>query len=301
MSSRLLAKIALLVTVFIWGTTFPATKVALQDVPPFMLTVLRFVLGGAVLLPLALSERRRQPIRLTWRELAIPGLVGGTLYFAFQNVGMVYTSASKSSLILASVPALTAVLSVLLLGERMWFLRAAGVIASILGVVVIIVGTEGAVLSTEGMLGDLLIVGSAISWPVYTILSKGLEGRATPALFSAATMGFGALFLLPLVGYELLTSPMPAPTPAGWVAIAYLGLVASAVTFLLWNYALAKVDASEAAVYINLVPVVAVASSVVFLGESVTPAHVLGGLLVVAGVWAASSQRARTAQKVPAD
>jgi len=72
--------------------------------------------------------------------------------------------------------------------------------------------------------------------------------------------------------------------------VVYLGLVASAVPFLLWNYALAKVDASEASVYVNLVPVVTVVSAALMLGETVEPTQLLGGALVLGGVWSASKQ-----------
>ncbi len=287
---RRLAAAGLLLTICIWGTTFVATKAVLRQVPPFTLTLLRFLLATAALLPLAGRERRRGPGGpLPWRALALAGLVGGCLFFALQNLGLVHTTASKASLIMAAIPAFTAALSALTLGERIGWVRAAGVAASVLGVATI-VGVGPAAWRGGALVGDLLIVATALAWAAYTVLGKGLQARVAPALLSTGTVGLGALFLLPFAGYEALSHPLTMPTPAGWLAIGYLGLVASTLPFLLWNWALRYLDASEAAVYTNLVPLVAVASAVVLLGERLAPLQVAGGALVLVGVWAAGKR-----------
>lgn len=292
MSRKAAAVLALLVTVTIWGTTFAATKIALREMPPLTLSLVRFAIAAAVLLPLAVAEQRRAGTTPAWRGLAIAGFLGGTLYFALQNLGLALTSATKTSLILGSVPALTALLSILVLKERFTPRRAAGIAGSVLGVSVIVLGDRAANLGEGALLGDLLIAGCALSWAVYTVKVKDLESRAGPAVLAAASVGFGGLFLLPLAGVEVLAAPLAMPTLGGWAAITYLGLVGSAATFLLWNFALGVVEASEAAVYINLVPVIAVAGAVVALGESIVPAHLVGGALVLGSVWVASRGQA---------
>ncbi|MHB1006695.1 MAG: DMT family transporter [Chloroflexota bacterium] len=295
MSKRTAAVAALLATVIIWGTTFVGTKVVLRELPPLAIAELRFLLGSLVLVPMAMWEHHRERGALPWSRLALAGLLGGCVFFAFQNVGLAYTSASKASLILGSVPALTALLSVLVLRERLTGLRAAGIAASVVGVVVIVVGGGGS-WRGDGLLGDLLVAGSAVAWAVYTVQSKGLEGKASPLVLAAASAGFGALFTLPLALFEATTTPLSLPSPGAWVALGYLGFVASAVPYLLWNYALARVDASEAAVWVNLVPVIAVVSAVFVLGEAVAPAAIVGGAVVLVGVWAASRQGAEGRQ-----
>jgi drug/metabolite transporter (DMT)-like permease len=294
MSRRFLAVGGLLLTVVIWGTTFVATKVALRDLPPLTLTLLRFILASLVLVPLACVERRPAHRATGWRPLVVAGLLGGGLFFALQNLGLVYTTASKASLIIAVVPALTGLFSLLFLGERFGWARGLGVAASIAGVATIILAGGADGLTGGKLLGDLLFVATAVAWAAYTVLAKGLEGRTTPALLSAATVGFGALSLVPLAGYEALTRPLAMPAPAGWLALGYLGLVASTVPFLLWNYALGQIDAGEAAVYTNLVPLVAVASSVLLLHEELLPGQILGGALVLVGVSLASRQPRRS-------
>ncbi len=296
MSKRYLAVGGLLFTVFIWGTTFVATKVALRDMPPLTLTLLRFVLGALVLLPMAWAGRRSAPTITDWRPLWLAGLTGGCLYFALQNLGLVYTTASKASLILAGIPALTALLSALILKEPIGRARALGISASIAGVAVIILADQSATLSGGSIIGDLLMLATGVAWAVYTVLSSRLGGRASPTQISAATFGFGALFMLPLAGYEALTQPAPTFTLGGALALGYLGLIASPLPFLLWNSALNQIDASEAAVYVNLVPVVAVVSSVLLLEEEIVLGQLLGGGLVLAGVWAAGQNPAKASE-----
>jgi drug/metabolite transporter (DMT)-like permease len=270
-----------------WGTTFPVTKVALREMQPFTLTLVRFLMACVALAPLVWAERRRDKNKkIAWRRLVLAGLFGGGLYLTAQNLGLVYATASKASLILASIPALTGLLAVVWLREKVQRARLIGIGASVLGVVVIVVVDRAA--SWGGsLLGDLILVGAAISWAVYSMLSKELEQEATPLVLTAATVGVGALFILPFAGYEVWRLPVTLPSVGGWIAIVYLGLVASTAPILLWNYALHRMDASEAAVYINLVPVVSVVTAVLWLHETVTPVQLLGGLLVLAGVWAA--------------
>jgi drug/metabolite transporter (DMT)-like permease len=297
--SRTLAVLALLATATIWGTTFVATKVALLWLPPLTLALVRFVLAFAVLLPLFLAEQRRTRAAIAWRHLSLAGLVGGCLYFACQNVGLVYTTASKTSLILACIPARTGVLSLWLLGESMGLARGAGVAVSIAGVAVVVAAEGSQSWQGGGLLGDLLILGSAASWAAYTVHVKSLEGRVTPTALTWGTMGFGALFLLPPSAYELASQPIGPSTAGAWWSVVYLGVVASAVPFLLWNYALRSLDASEAAVYTNLVPVVAIVGAVALLDERVVPAHVVGGAIVLFGVWVTG--RRESAGKRPDD
>lgn len=294
MSKRSLAVSALLATVTIWGTTFVATKVALREMQPLTLSLARFALASLILVPLAVAEHRRKGGAVYWRQLAIAGFLGGFLYFALQNVGLAFTSASKASLILGSVPALTALLSVLVLRERVTSGRTLGILASVVGVSVIVLGQGTVGLDRGAMLGDLLVAGSALTWAMYTVQIKGIEGVASPVQLAAASVGFGGIFLLPFVGWEVAAQAPTVPGLSGWLAIGYLGFVASAAPFLFWSYGLRQVDASEAAVYVNLVPVVAVISAIAILGETVTPAAIAGGLIVLVGVWAAGRQSRET-------
>jgi len=292
-SRRGLAVGALLALVLVWSSTFVATKLLFGQIGPVGLALLRFVVATAILVPLA-DWRGAGP--LPWGRLALLGLTGVTGYYVFQNVGLVYTSASAASLILACIPALVAGVAALFLKEKLNARRLAGVGASVVGVAAIVVAGKPEPSAPAPLVGDALLLGSALAWTAYTTLGKGLE-HLSFRVTSAASVGFGALFLLPLAGAEYLSRGAPALTPAGWLGVLYLGAAASAAAYYLWAYALQTLDATEATVYLNLIPLLGVALAAATLGESVGVLELVGGALIVGGVTFAGRAPAREAEE----
>ena len=274
---------ALLITILIWGTTFIATKVLLRQVGPLQLTLLRFVIAFAALAPFA----ARQGFRL--KDVFNPvfllfGLTGTALYYALQNLGMSYTSVSSTSLILSIVPVLTAVLAVIFLKEKLSPLRIVGIGLVTLGMVLVAISSTGSSEeSPNPLLGNLLVFACAVSWAVYTIQGRKMVGTYPALVMTTASTGAGVLFLLPFSGWEAAVSGLPHFTASGLVLMLYLGIVASALTMFLWNYALHYLSASVASTYINLVPIIGVASAYL-LGEKPPLLQLVGGALAITGV-----------------
>jgi drug/metabolite transporter (DMT)-like permease len=118
----------------------------------------------------------------------------------------------------------------------------------------------------------------------------------TPQMaLTAYVTALGAAMLVPMVAYELFRSPPVIITPGTWLAALYLGAFASGLNLLLWNRALQALDASVAGNFINLVPVIGVATAALFLGEWPAPVQLVGGLLVLLGVWISSRSPSRVA------
>ena len=292
---------ALLVVVAIWSSTFVATKLLFGQAGPSQIALLRFVVASAILLPFAWGDLTRR--QLPWGRLALMGLTGVAGYFTFQNFGLVYTSASSAALILACLPALVAISAALFLGERLNRVRSVGVLASVVGVVAIVILGEPEPTAPNPLLGDGLMLLCSVSWVAYTTIGKGTE-RLPAHVVSAASIGIGALFVAPIAFVETLGRGLPTLTPGGWLGILYLGSGASAGAFFLWNYALRRLDASEATVYLNLIPLLGVVLAAAALGESIGPAEVLGALLIVGGVTLAgraTSEEAAPAEAEPAE
>ena len=285
--SRLVGTAAALGAVIIWGLTFVPSKVALSEMGPFTLAVLRFGVALVILLPLVTPWRLR-PLdlaRLPWRTLMALGLTGVAIYFGFQNLGLARTSATEAGLISGSVPAVTAALSAIMLRERLRVSRIAGIGGSMAGVAVMLVGSSpngGGSLS-----GDLLMLVSAAAWAVYTLLNKKTTGTVPDGLMLVSTIAFGALFLAPAALFEVATAGFGPVSSTGWLSVIFLGAGGSAAAFFCWNAALSRLDASEASTYINLVPLVSVISAALVLGERPTLSQLLGGALVIAGVYMA--------------
>jgi len=276
---------ALSITILIWGTTFIVTKLALREIGPLQLTGLRFLIAFALLAPLAARQGFRLRQIFEWKYMLF-GLTGTTLYYALQNVGMTFIPVSTTVLILASVPGLTTLLAVIFLKERIRARQMAGI--GLVTVGVVLVSLEGfanpGAVGGKAWLGNLLIMASALAWAVYTIQGRAMAGDTPASVMTAASTGAGALLLLPLIGWEVAAQGLPASLSAGsWLGILYMGAAGSGLTMYLWNYALHHLPASTAAAFINLVPVIGVATSFL-LGERPALMQLAGGGLAIAGV-----------------
>ena len=280
------AYLLLLLTILIWGTTFIATKVLLREVAPLTLTLLRFLIAFIALVPFAV----RQGFKL--RDVFKPtfllfGLTGTTLYYSLQNLGMSYTSVSSTSLILSIVPVLTAVFAVIFLKERLSRLRIVGIVLVTIGMVLVAVSSASDSAGSNPLLGNILIFCSALAWAIYTIQGRKMVSSYPALVMTTASTGAGILFIIPFTVWEVFTSGLPHFSLVGIADLLYLGLAASALTMFLWNYALHSLPASVASTYINLVPIIGVASAYL-LGENPPVLQIIGGVLAILGVWISS-------------
>ena len=279
--------LALFAVLLFWGSTFLITKFVLVEVAPLALTFLRFAIAFAVLAPLA--HRQGYRLRDTFRPtFLLFGLTGTTLFYALQNLGLNYTSITSTVLIQASIPAVTVLLAVIILKERLVLRQIAGIALVTLGMVLVALsGNSPSANSSNPILGNLLNIGSVLAWAAYTIQGRKMAGERPPLVMTAASTGAGLIFLLPFAAWEVSTTGLPHLSPGGLLGVVYLGLVASGLTMFLWNYALHFLPASVASPYLNLIPIIGLVSAF-FLGEQLPLAQIAGGALALLGVWLSS-------------
>lgn len=280
---------ALLLTVFIWGSTFVATKDALQALPPATLALWRFGFAALVLSPLFYMRRKRSAA-LPVPTAALMGFTGVFLFFALQNWALLHCRAGTASLILAAVPAFTAIASFYFLGERVGGVRVAGIVLTMLGVAALVWSENGTLLEGSLNIGALLLIGSAMAWAVYTVLGRKFSDTVDPVVVTFQGTLWGILYLLPFA----LLERQPDYLHLGWepwAVILYLGVVASALPIVLWNYALRSFEASEAGLYLNLIPIMAIILAALLLGERLRPVEIAAGLTVLIGVILAERQK----------
>jgi drug/metabolite transporter (DMT)-like permease len=282
----------LLLTMTAWGSTFVVTKGLIELWPPFTLGFARVAIGTLVLLPLALSRRRRE-VQLPWPTICCMGLVGVALYYMAFNFAMLYTSASQGALVQSSIPAITALVAVVWLRERASTLRWLGIALSVVGVLIVFSGDsiEG---PASALFGNLLMFASVLCWGIYTSLAKRVAA-CDSIVITVCITGSGSLMLLPLAGYEIATVGLQPLPIMGWLGVLYLGVIASGVAYLLYNASLRYLDASEVGVYTNLIPVVGVLTGVIMLGEPLSLRAIVGGAVVMLGVWITSRAERRPA------
>jgi drug/metabolite transporter (DMT)-like permease len=292
MRARSLAYVLLLIAILIWGFAYVVTKSGLDAVPPMMFALLRYAVASLLLVPVALARGglARLPQPVPWRTLILMAIVGVTLYYVLFNLALAYTSASQTALIQSAFPAIVAILAVFWLHERVTRQRFAGIGLAIAGVALIVTTQDDAAASNP-LLGNALAFASVLSWSVYTILAKRIS-NADPIAVTAVIALMGTVMLVPVALLENANVSLTAIPRDGWLAILYLGGLASAASYLLYSRALRDIDASLVGTYINLSPVIGVVSGVLVLGESITTLAIVGGVLVLAGVWLSSRKSA---------
>ena len=298
MQSHFASILMLLVTMVIWGSTFVVTKGINDQVPPFTLAFVRVAIGALVLLACAWVRQARGGSHarwssLPWGTMVTMGLIGVVLYYAVFNYSLVYTSASQGALVQSCIPAMTALVAVVWLREHASALRWSGIVLSMVGILIVFSGAD--VQSGSGsLLGNVLMFASAVLWGVYTSMAKRVATYDAIQV-TAGIIGAGALMLLPLAGFEIAAAGMPSVNMQGWLGMAYLGAGASGLAYMMYSAALKHMDASEAGVYTNLIPIVGVIMGVM-LGEPLSLRAIIGGLVVLVGVWMTSRQPAVVAE-----
>lgn len=279
-----LGHLAALMTVTVWGATFISTKVLLRSFTPVEILFDRFLLGFFLLILMHPRPLRGAGLR---RELtfAAAGLCGVCLYYLLENIALEYTMTANVSIIVSSAPLFTALISRLILreGQRLRGSFLLGFLLAMGGIGIMAVQDSPMAVSPAG---DLLALLAAVVWAIYSSLTKRISAYGYPTILTTRRVFFyGILFMLPVLAVS-----HPAWEPERFLAaenignLLFLGLGASALCFVSWNWAVGRLGPVKASAYIYLSPVVTLAASALLLHEPVTPAACLGTVLILGGL-----------------
>lgn len=273
-----------LLTALIWGTTFISTKILLKDFQPVEILFLRFCMGFFALL--CACPRRLKG--LTGRQeacLALAGLFGITLYYLLENIALTFTTASNVGVIVSVAPFFTVILSRLFLRQE-GKLRPEFFVGFLIAMIGIsLISFNGSSLSLNPK-GDLLALLAAFLWACYSILTKQISAYGYSTLLTTRRMFFyGTLFMIPALFLSDFAPDLTRFTdPVCLLNFLFLGLGASAMCFVTWNFAVKVLGAVKTSVYIYMVPVITIVTSVLILHEPFTWMTGTGTLLTLAGL-----------------
>jgi drug/metabolite transporter (DMT)-like permease len=285
------AHAALLTMAVIWAVNFSVSKVALQEVSPLAFNGLRFPFA-AVLLYLALRRRGRivHPTKSDRVRLALLGLFGNLFYQVFFIFGLYHTTAGNASLLLAGTPIVTALLSSAVGHERVSLRVWIGVLATFAGILLIVTTSLQRDVGQGSILGDLIMLGATITWALYTVGSKPLIVRYDSITVTAWTLWMGTIGLV-LVGLpDVLSTDFAALTWGTWAAILYAGALSIGVAYMFWYYGVQEIGNTRTSVYTNLVPILALATAWLWLGEVPAVMQLVGAGIIIAGVTIAQTR-----------
>jgi len=274
-------------TVFVWGITFISTKVLLVSFTPVEIMFYRLVLAVLALFivsppRLAWGRLARHTLRAEWKLMAA-GLCGVTLFFLFQNVALSYTLAANVSVLVSATPLFTALLSRLVLNEKLKAGFFLGFTAAMAGI--ILIAFNGRVVLKLNPLGDLLSLLAAVVWAIYSVLIKEISAQQSDVLAVTRKVFFyGLLFLLPIL--PLFEFHLGVERLAGLpnlLNLLFLGVMASALCYVTWNYAAHLLGPVRTTVYVYLVPLVTIVISALVLHEPLTLVAAIGMALILTG------------------
>ena len=284
MSKNIMGHLAAFVTILIWGTTFISTKVLLADFQPIEILFFRFVLGYIVLAAVC-PHRMKGTTKRQEAVFAAAGLCGVCLYYLLENIALTYTMASNVGVIISIAPFFTAILTHLFGKgeERLRINFFAGFAVAMTGVCMISFNGSKMLLNP---VGDLLAAAAAVVWACYSVLTRKIsEFGFNTIQTTRRVFAYGILFMLPalfLFRFRLGAERFGNPVYLG--NIIFLGLGASALCFVTWNVAVKILGAVKTSIYIYLVPVITVVTSVLILREKVTIMSGVGTALALLGL-----------------
>jgi drug/metabolite transporter (DMT)-like permease len=277
-----------LFAVVMWGGSFIATKVALREASPITIIWLRFGMG-VVVLGLLVASRRQfgLPKGKDLGYFALLGFLGVTFHQWLQSNGLVTAQASTTAWIVSTTPVFMALLGWLILKEGLGWLRAAGIAIAASGVLIVVSHGDWSSISAGRFLtmGDVLIIISAPNWAVFSVLSRRGLQQNPPArmMFFVMSAGWLLLSLLLLAGPR--ASEIGHLQWDGWLAIGFLGVFCSGLAYVFWYDALQEIPAGQLGVFLYLEPLVTVLVAALLLNEAILFSSVLGGFLILFGVW----------------
>lgn len=277
--------LAALLTIVIWGTTFISTKILLVDFKPVEILFFRFVMGFVILLAIS-PKRLKTKSRKEELTFIFAGLCGICLYYLLENIALTYTLASNVGVIISVAPFFIAIAAHLFMKseEKLRIQFFAGFIVAMIGIVLISFNGQSLELNP---LGDLLAIAAVLVWAVYSILTKKISSFGYPVILSTRrTFFYGILFMIPTLLFFDFQPGLSRFTDMTYLFnILYLGLGASALCFVTWNFAVKELGAVKTSVYIYMVPVITVITSVLILHEKLTLLAGIGTVLTLIGLF----------------
>jgi drug/metabolite transporter (DMT)-like permease len=305
----------LLLMILIWGTNYSIVKHAFREIDPQAFNAGRMAIASFVFLLLIVIVRRAgagrgrdragggifytpAPItRSDWLWLAGLGLIGHSIYQYFFIGGLARTSVANSSLLLGATPVVIAIWSAAFGQERITRLHWLGATLSVAGIVAV-VGT-GAELGGRHLAGDLMMLVAVACWATYTMASRHLMARHSPVGVTGLSMVIGSVLYVVLVNARVRATDWSALSGGTWLALVYSALFALCVAYTIWYVAVREIGSARTSVYSNLIPIVAMLTAVLFLGEAIGATKIAGASAVIVGV--ALTRIGRTHLVIPAE
>jgi drug/metabolite transporter (DMT)-like permease len=271
----------------LWGAQPVVVKAVLKELSPIMITFYRYIGISAILLIILFINNGKNilPPARHFSTLLLMGVTGITLNNVLQFSGLQYSTVINCTLVSATTPALTAVLSAIFLQEQMNAVQWGGIIISFFGVLYLVAhGSMRVIMSLSFNYGDIMFFGSQICWAIYSILGRKVMVEISPVATTAWAGLAGAIMtgILALWNGSDMTTSI---TSAGILSMSYIVIGGGVLAMTWWNNGVKEVGPSQASIFINIMPLVGMILAVIFLGEHLGWREIIGAMWIIFGVY----------------
>ncbi|MFQ6088010.1 MAG: DMT family transporter [Candidatus Methanofastidiosia archaeon] len=268
-----------------WASSYVLAKIIFLEIEPMTFTAARYLIA---LLILSLFVKKR--VNLS-KNLLIVGGFGFALAPLLQYLGLWYTTSIDTTLILSANPSIAALLSYIIMREKIKIMKIIGIFLAFFGVVFIVFSNiKLGVFSFERIFGDFLVFLSGVFWVVSSIYGKKSLQHENPSSLTYSSMAIGVPIMLFSALFFESFEKIFQMSFFSWVLLLTISIVNTSIAFFLWFRVLKEISATEANLFLNTIPIWTAALAIPILGESLTPQKILGAILVFFGVYLAQKK-----------
>ncbi|KAJ52585.1 drug/metabolite transporter (DMT)-like permease [Clostridium tetanomorphum] len=281
MKNKKTAHFLAILLMIIWGISFISIKVVVGEINPIQAAFYRFFMASIILFIVLKTKFPEERILKEDRiKMVLSGLIGVAMYFFFENYSVYYTTASNVAVLISSIPIFTLITQRILFKEKLTMPKIFGTMFSAIGIFIIVLSKGKISLFSSGTKGDLMALGAALCWVLYTILTSSFKGSYKSITITTYQSIWGCVFLSP----SILFMPVHVPSMKVIANLLYLAIICSCVGYAIYIYCLENLGATTITTHINLQPIVSLIGAKILLNENVALEQVIGCLIIILGV-----------------
>ncbi len=284
MKAKLLYYWKPLFAVVVWGASFIATKIALEEIAPLTIILLRLILASILLFILAIYSKKSLAIDLkNHGGIFILALIAA-FHLWIQVTGMQYATAANTGWIIGTAPIFMAIVGFVAFKESLSPIRIFGILLAFFGLLMLISKGDLSSIDFLSNKGDFLILASAFTWSIYSAVNKKISLSYSPLLTILFLFLMMAIIISPFSINDSAIQSVIALSAKGWIVISFLGIFCSGIAYVLWAQALKEMDSVKVGAFLYFEPFVTVFAAWLMLSEQITFMMILSGVIITLGV-----------------
>ena len=284
MKSFTLKYLLIILAVVFWGSSFIATKVALKELSPETIISLRLIIAAVFLFITAILLKKDFSINLKSHSFIFILALIAVFHLMIQVTGLKYTTASNTGWIIGTAPIFMVILAAIFFREKIGMLKIGGIIIAMFGLLLLI--GKGNITNVDLIKnkGDLLVLASAFTWGVYSMVNKKISLSYSPMMTILYLFIMMAVIIIPFNLNTASVNSVVHLSLNGWISILFLGLFCSGIAYVIWAYSLRDLESAKVGAFLYFEPLVTVFAAWVLLNESITVLMIISGMIITLGV-----------------